>query len=212
MKLLICDDHSLVSEGIELMLQNSSETFEIHIVTSGKEALQFLQSTTIDVLILDISMPEMDGLNVLDALNDLELSMNVLMLTMHNQIEYIKNAMQKGAKGYILKNTSKEMLIEAIHKVGKGETFVDQRLTNILINDLTNVPKIETIKNVKLTPREIEVLKLVAQNKKTKEIAQLLFVSVNTVQSHKKNLYSKLNIHSVSELVNYAIKHGFVEL
>lgn len=212
MKLLICDDHSLVSEGIELMLQNSSETFEIHIVTSGKEALQFLQSNTVDVLILDISMPEMDGLDVLDALNDLERNIHVLMLTMHNQIEYIKKAMQKGAKGYILKNTSKEMLIEAIHKVGKGETFVDDRLTSILINDLTDVPKTEKVQNVKLTPREIDVLKLVAQNKKTKEIAELLFVSANTVQSHKKNLYSKLNIHSVSELVSYAYKHGFVEL
>ncbi len=212
MKLLICDDHSLVSEGIELMLQNSSETFEIHIVTSGKEALQFLQSNAVDVLILDISMPEMDGLDVLDALNDQEINIQVLMLTMHNQIEYIKKAMQKGAKGYILKNTSKEMLIEAIYKVGKGETFVDDRLTSILINDLTDVPKTEKVHNVKLTPREIDVLKLVAQNKKTKEIAELLFVSVNTVQSHKKNLYSKLNIHSVSELVNYAIKHGFVEI
>ncbi|WP_430408817.1 response regulator [Kordia sp.] len=212
MKLLICDDHSLVSEGIELMLQNSSETFEIHIVTSGKDALQFLQSNTIEVLILDISMPEMDGLDVLDAINEKKFNTNVLMLTMHNQIAYIKKAMQKGAKGYILKNTSKEMLIEAIHTVGKGETYVDSRLTNILINDLTETPKTQKVVTVKLTPREIDVLKLIAQNKKTKEIAEILFISVNTVQSHKKNLYSKLNIHSVSELVNYAIKYGFVEL
>ncbi|QHI35471.1 Oxygen regulatory protein NreC [Kordia antarctica] len=212
MKLLICDDHSLVSEGIELMLQNSSETFEIHIVTSGKEALQFLQAQSVDVLILDISMPEMDGLEVLDALKAKELVVHVLMLTMHNQIEYIKKAMSKGAKGYILKNTSKEMLIEAIHKVGKGESFVDSRLTTILLDDLTDVPTTEKSKNVKLTPREIDVLKLIAQNKKTKEIAALLFISVNTVQSHKKNLYSKLNIHSVSELVNYAFLNGFVEI
>jgi DNA-binding NarL/FixJ family response regulator len=212
MKLLICDDHNLISEGIELMLQNSSETFEIHIVTSGKAALQFLQTKVIDVLILDISMPEMDGLEVLDALKEKELIINVLMLTMHNQIEYIKKAMSKGAKGYILKNTSKEMLIEAIHKVAKGETFIDSRLTTILIDDLTDVPKTQKVADVKLTPREIDILKLIAQNKKTKEIAELLFISVNTVQSHKKNLYSKLNIHSVSELVNYAFQHGFVEV
>lgn len=212
MKLLICDDHNLISEGIELMLQNSSETFEIHIVTAGKAALQFLQTQSVDVLILDISMPEMDGLEVLDALNAQELVVHVLMLTMHNQIEYIKKAMSKGAKGYILKNTSKEMLIEAIHKVAKGETFVDSRLTTILIDDLKEVPKTRKTEIVKLTPREIDILKLIAQNKKTKEIAALLFISVNTVQSHKKNLYSKLNIHSVSELVNYAFQHGFVEV
>jgi DNA-binding NarL/FixJ family response regulator len=212
MKLLICDDHNLISEGIELMLQNSLETFEIHIVNSGKLALQFLQKQSVDVLILDISMPEMDGLEVLDAIQSQELTVHALMLTMHNQIEYIKKAMSKGAKGYILKNTSKEMLIEAIHKVAKGETYVDSRLTSILIDDLTETPKPEKTAAVKLTPREIDILKLIAQNKKTKEIAELLFISVNTVQSHKKNLYSKLNIHSVSELVTYAFQHGFVEI
>lgn len=212
MKLLICDDHNLISEGIELMLQNSAETFEIHIVTSGKAALQFLQTKVIDVLILDISMPEMDGLEVLDALKAQERTLNVLMLTMHNQIEYIKKAMSKGAKGYILKNTSKEMLIEAIHTVGNGETFIDSRLTTILIDDLTDEPKVPKVAPVKLTPREIDILKLITQNKKTKEIAEVLFISVNTVQSHKKNLYSKLNIHSVSELVSYAFQHGFVEV
>ncbi|MBC8757392.1 response regulator transcription factor [Kordia sp. YSTF-M3] len=212
MKLLICDDHNLISEGIELMLQNSSEVFEIHIVNSGKAALQFLQKQLVAVLILDISMPEMDGLDVLDALNANELSVHVLMLTMHNEIEYIKKAMSKGAKGYILKNTSKEMLIDAIQKVAKGEIYVDSRLTSILIDDLTETPKAKKTSTVKLTPREIDILKLIAQNKTTKEIAEILFITVNTVQSHKKNLYSKLNIHSISELVTYAFQHGFVEI
>lgn len=212
MKLLICDDHNLISEGIELMLQSSSESFEIHMVTSGKAALQFLQSNPIDVLILDISMPEMDGLDVLDELNTQNCTVKVLMLTMHNQIDYIKKAMQKGASGYILKNTSKKMLIEAIQKVGNGETFLDSRLTTILLHDITNKPKKETSESIHLTEREKEVLKLIARNKKTKEIAATLFISINTVQSHKKNIYSKLNIHSVAELVRYAVKHGFVEL
>ena len=212
MKLLICDDHNLISEGIELMLQSSSESFEIHMVTSGKAALQFLQLNTIDVLILDISMPEMDGLDVLQELTAQNHSVKVLMLTMHNQIDYIKKAMQKGANGYILKNTSKAMLIEAIQKVANGETFLDSRLTNLLLNDITEKSKTETSENIHLTEREKEVLKLIAQNKKTKEIGEELFISINTVQSHKKNIYSKLNIHSVAELVRYAVKHGFVEL
>jgi DNA-binding NarL/FixJ family response regulator len=209
--LLLCDDHNLVSEGIAVMLQ-SEDYYEIQIVTSGRHALQQIQNQQVDVLILDISMPGMSGLDVLDALTEGEIPQNVLMLTMHDQVKYIKKAIEKGAKGYVLKSTSKEMLIDAIQKVAKGENFYDPRLTTILLNDSEEKSTKKQSELVKLTPREIDILKLIAQNKKTKEIADILFISVNTVQSHKKNLYSKLNIHSVSELVTYAFQHGFVEL
>ena len=198
LQLLLCDDHNLVSEGIAIMLQSEAH-YEIHIVTSGRQALQFLQQQHVDVLILDISMPEMSGLDVLDALNAQETPQNVLMLTMHDQVNYIKKAIEKGAKGYVLKSTSKEMLIDAIQKVAQGTNFYDPRLTTILLNDSQETSQKKQSEQVKLTPREIDILKLIAQNKKTKEIADILFISVNTVQSHKKNLYSKLNIHSVSE-------------
>jgi two-component system nitrate/nitrite response regulator NarL len=211
LQLLLCDDHNLVSEGIAIMLQSEAH-YEIHIVTSGRQALQFLQQQHVDVLILDISMPEMSGLDVLDALNTKEIPQNVLMLTMHDQVNYIKKAIEKGAKGYVLKSTSKEMLIDAIQKVAEGINFYDPRLTTILLNDSQETSQKKQSEQVKLTPREIDILKLIAQNKKTKEIADILFISVNTVQSHKKNLYSKLNIHSVSELVTYAFQHGFVEV
>ena len=132
--ILLCDDHNLVSEGIAVMLQ-SKDYFDIHIVTSGKQALQYLQTHEIDVLILDISMPEMSGLQVLDSLAEKEISQNVLMLTMHDQVKYIKEAIAKGAKGYVLKSTDKTMLIEAIEKVVNGEHFYDSRLTKILATD-----------------------------------------------------------------------------
>lgn len=209
-QLLICDDHNLVSEGIAVMLE-SENSYNIHIVTSGKQAMQHLHNHEVHVLILDISMPEMDGLAVLDALKEQNISQNVLMLTMHDQGKYIKKSIEKGAKGYVLKSTSKGMLIEAIQKVNNGENFYDPRLTEILLNT-SEESKNKQATHVKLTPREIDILKLIAQNKKTKEIAELLFISVNTVQSHKKNLYSKLNIHSVSELVTYAFQHRFIEL
>ncbi|MEM6721423.1 MAG: response regulator transcription factor [Bacteroidota bacterium] len=209
--LLLCDDHNLVSEGIAIMLQNEN-LYEIHMVTSGKQALQHLQTNEVDVLILDISMPEMTGLDVLDALQEAEIPQNVLMLTMHEQVNYIKEAIAKGAKGYVLKSTSKTMLVEAIQKVAQGQNFYDPRLTTLLLNDSQATSQKKQIEKVKLTPREIDILKLIAQNKKTKEIADMLFISVNTVQSHKKNLYSKLNIHSVSELVAYAFRCGFVEV
>ena len=211
LQLLICDDHNLVSEGIAVMLQ-SEHRYEIHIVTSGKQALQHIQAHKIDVLILDISMPEMSGLDVLDALKEAGISQNVLMLTMHDQVKFIKDAIAKGAIGYVLKSTSKTMLMEAIQKVANGENFYDPRLTAILLNDPKEASQKKQAELVKLTPREIDILKLIAQNKKTKEIAEILFISVNTVQSHKKNLYSKLNIHSVSELVTYAFRCGFVEI
>ena len=188
MKLLICDDHSLVAEGIELMLQRDTTTYEIHLVTSGVAALNFLKQKQVDVLLLDISMPKMSGLEVLNEIKLLNINVNVLMLTMHNEIKYIKEALANGAKGYVLKTTSKSILTEAIDKVANGETYIDDTLTSVLINNLIERPNLKKVEAIKLTPREIDILKLIAQNKKTKEIATLLFISLNTVQSHKKKL------------------------
>ena len=134
LQLLLCDDHNLVSEGIVIMLQ-SEDRYDIEIVTSGKQALQHIQLHTINVLILNISVPEMDGLEVLDAFKEFENPPNVLMLTMHEQVKCIKGAIVKGATGYVLKSTSKSMLMDAIEKVAEGENFYDPRFTNILLNN-----------------------------------------------------------------------------
>ncbi len=210
-KLVICDDHVLISEGIELMLQNEPDISVERIVSSGKEAIDFLkENDDIDLMILDISMPDMDGLLVLDELQRLELNTKVLILTMHDKIDYIRNAVKKGVKGYLLKSTESNKLIKAVKKIVDGETYFDQKLTEILMSDLVEESDEKPKGKIQLTSREMDILKLLVKGKKTKEIADFCFISINTVQTHKKNIYSKLNIHSVSELINYAYKHNYI--
>jgi DNA-binding NarL/FixJ family response regulator len=200
-RLLICDDHRLIAEGMELMLDQESEIEVAQIVESGREAIEFLQSNTVDILILDLSMPEMTGLEVLEALERLQLKVKTLILTMHDQEELIQRVVKKNIQGYVFKNTNQEKLIHAIQQIAKGYTFFDEEVLRILMN------KNHQNKN-ELTPREKDIMKLLVEGKKVKEIADLRFISTNTVLSHKKNIYSKLNVHSVAELIHYAHNRG----
>jgi DNA-binding NarL/FixJ family response regulator len=146
-------------------------------------------------------MPEMTGLEVLEALERLQLKVKTLILTMHDQEELIQRVVKKNIQGYVFKNTNQEKLIHAIQQIAKGYTFFDEEVLRILMN------KNHQNKN-ELTPREKDIMKLLVEGKKVKEIADLRFISTNTVLSHKKNIYSKLNVHSVAELIHYAHNRG----
>ena len=210
-RILVCDDHILVAEGIELMLQQEPEIYVAQLVTSGKAAIAYLETSShIDLLILDVSMPDMDGIQVLEHIQLIRHPVPVLILTMHEQLAMVKTALQKGAQGYLLKNASKEKLLHAIKKIAGGGSYFDDTLALGLIKHLKGT-KVADAPSTKLTPREIEVLKLMVRDKKTNEIASLCFISVNTVLTHKKNIYSKLNIHSVAELVHYAYKNNYLD-
>ena len=210
-KLLICDDHILVAEGIELMLGDEPNLKVSKIVSSGKDAVNYLlEHNEIDVLILDLSMKNMNGIEVLKELNFHSIKTKVLILTMHDDIENIKKAMANGANGYLLKSTNKEKFVIAIQKIIKGETFMDQQLTATLLNEINNKPKKINTNTIELTKRENDILKLIVKSKKTKDIAEELFISVNTVLSHRKNIYSKFHVHSVSELISYVYKHKYL--
>lgn len=210
--LLICDDHILVSEGIELMIQNEADLTVRKVVSSGKEALDYLsRPNEIDIIILDLSMPDMNGNQVLQTIRSLDIDVKVLILTMHENLEHLKKAMDLGAEGYLLKNTNKGLLIKVLKIIAEGGSFVDRELTEKLVHDLNRKPKIKLIDTITLTERELDILKLIVKNYRTKEIADSLFISVNTVQSHKKNIYSKFNVHSVSELITFVYENKYLE-
>ena len=209
--LMICDDHVLVSEGIELMIQNEDDLIVRKVVSSGQEALDYLKMPNeIDVLILDLSMPDMGGNEVLQMIRSMSISVKVLILTMHDNVEHLKKAMALNADGYLLKNTNKKLLAKVLRIIAEGGNFIDHKLTEKLILDANKKPKPSIVKTVKLTERELDILKLIVKNYRTKEIADELFISVNTVQSHKKNIYSKFDVHSVSELITYVYENNYL--
>jgi len=199
-RLLICDDHLLIAEGIELMLDQESDIEVVKIVDSGMDAIEFLKHETVDIFILDLSMPVMNGLEVLDELERLSIQVKTLILTMHDKEELIRQVVKKSIQGYVLKNTNQAQLIHAIREINRGYTFFDQEVLKVLMKKESTTQEV-------LTSREEDIMKLLVKGKKVKEVAELLFISVNTVLSHKKNIYSKLNVHSISELIHYAHNH-----
>lgn len=199
-RILICDDHVLIAEGIELMLDSEPDIEVVKIADTGKEAVSFLRNEEIDILILDLSMPNMNGVEVLNELERLSIQTKVLILTMHDRLDLMREVMKKSIYGYVLKNTNQEKLIRAIKEISDGRKFFDEQVVSILMSNYGD-------EKSQLTEREKDILNLLVQGKKTKEIADMCFISVNTVLSHKKNIYSKLNVHSVSELINYTYKN-----
>jgi len=209
--LMICDDHILVSEGIELMIQNEEDLIVRKVVSSGQDALNYLSKPNeIDIIILDLSMPDMNGNEVLQMIRSMSIDVKVLILTMHDNVDHLKKAMSLGAEGYLLKNTNKKLLVKVLRIIADGGSFIDHKLTEKLIHDINNKPKASIIKTVTLTEREMDILKLIVKNYRTKEIADALYISVNTVQSHKKNIYSKFDVHSVSELITYVYENDYL--
>lgn len=206
-KLVICDDHHLVAEGIQLMLQDQKDIEIVGMTFSGTEALALLQKETVDILILDISMPQMDGITVLKTLQNNNSNTKVLILTMHDQTKYIEAVIAYDAAGYLLKNSSKKRFLQAIKRIANGEKYYDEAIMPKLVNALQQPLKQKNEAESLLTSRELDIVKLIVKGNSTKKIAEELFISVNTVLSHRKNIYSKLNVHSVSELMQYVFKH-----
>ena len=158
-RLLICDDHRLIAEGMELMLDQEAEIKVVQIVESGREAIEFLQSNKVDVLILDLSMPEMTGLEVLDELERSQIKVKTLILTMHDQEELVRKVIKKNIQGYVLKNTNQEKLIHAIQEIAKGYTFYDNEVLRIIMDKSSKDDN-------ELTPREKDIMKLFVEGKK----------------------------------------------
>ena len=183
------------------MLDQEAEIKVVQIVESGREAIEFLQSNKVDVLILDLSMPEMTGLEVLDELERSQIKVKTLILTMHDQEELVRKVIKKNIQGYVLTNTNQEKLIHAIQEIAKGYTFYDNEVLRIIMDKSSKDDN-------ELTPREKDIMKLLVEGKKVREIADLLFISTNTVLTHKKNIYGKLHVHSVAELIHYAHNHN----
>lgn len=203
---MLADDHALVQEGLASILQLDPELEVIATVSDGQQAIDQLALCTPDVLLMDIRMPNLHGIDATRIVAQQYPNVKVLILSMHENSNYIVNALKAGAKGYLLKTSSSSELINAIKTVYNGQRYVSQELSFNILNDIAPNSDVIEISN-----RERQVLICVAQGLMNKEIAAQLHISVRTVEVHRFNLKKKLKIDNSAGLVRYAIDQGFIQ-
>jgi DNA-binding NarL/FixJ family response regulator len=209
--IMIADDHKMVREGIRQLLELDGEIKVIAEADDGIQCMELLEKTEQkpDVLLLDINMPKKNGLDVLKELKKQESRQKVLILTLHNEIEYLLKAMEIGVDGYVMKDSDSCVLKQAIFRVCRGERYIQPSLTPYLNLKLD---KKKEKKLDDLTRREMEVLKLVAKGMFNKEIADKLSISEKTVKNHVSSIFKKINVSDRTQAAVYAIKNNYVDL
>jgi DNA-binding NarL/FixJ family response regulator len=211
-KIIIADDHQIVRDGIKKYLGNDTDFNLLLEAANGREVLDFLQENDTDVILSDLNMPVMDGLELTEKVVKNHPDSKVIILTMMDEPHYIKKLMGCGAEGYLFKNSGVEEVKQAIRKVAAGETYmsseVTESLTNYVIKRKQSNPKYNKFGyHVELTDRELEVLELIIQEYTNQEIADKLFISVRTVDAHKRHMIEKTGSRNLAGLIMYAIMH-----
>lgn len=206
-RLLLVDDHTIFIDGLKLLLSGSALVEVVSTALSTAEALKQLQTLQFDVVITDLNMPEEDGISLIRQAGRLYPQLRFIALTMIDDAGSVVETLDAGADAYLLKNTSLQELLRAIETVSEGNSFVSPAINNLMIAQLRRQQNKE--EHV-LTRRELEVLQQVSNGKTSKEIAELLNLSLDTIKFHRKNILSKLNQPNTAALVNYAIEHRLV--
>ncbi|MEM8897733.1 MAG: response regulator transcription factor [Bacteroidota bacterium] len=210
--ILIVDDHQVLADGIKALISEEPEFKVVNHTSSGKETLDYLdEKPDIDLILLDINLPDTSGIDLCKTIIEKYQIAHILALTMHHESEIISKMIKAGAKGYLLKNTSREELFNAIHKVHKGESYLSQAVTERLLQGMQNKPVQGGTFIQKLTRREKEILKLIIDELTTEEIATKLFISPTTVISHRKSLLRKVNAKNTAGLVRAAYEHNLLD-
>lgn len=208
---MIADDHLMVREGIKQILELDGDIRVNAEAGDGRECVDTLDENSTDVLLLDINMPRMNGLQVLQYLREKKAKVKVLILTIHNEIEYLLRAVDIGVDGYVLKDSDSTVLKKAIFTINGGETFIQPELTPMLRKRLDDKSS-KSKGGDSLTKREIEVLELLAEGLFNKEIAYNLNISEKTVKNHVSNIFKKINVSDRTQAAVYAIKHNIVDI
>lgn len=213
--ILIVDDHSIVREGLQNLLLSKLHIDKIDQASDGLEALNKVKAQFYDYVIMDISMPNMNGIEATKEILNLHPKTKIITLSMHSDKHYVLESLKAGAKAFLLKDCAFEELIVALKTVKEGKLFLSAKINDIVIQEfITNTPNPSNEKMAfqLLTAREREVLKLLAEGNSTKEMASKLELSIKTIENHRQQIMEKLNIHSIAELTKYAIKEGLTSL
>ncbi len=207
-KILLADDHTIVRQGLKLIISSHADLQVIGEAANGREVLELAEKLKPDLILMDVAMPELNGIEATRRLHQISPRTKVLVLSMHKEAVYVREILKAGARGYILKDAIDTELISAIQSVARGDGYISPAVSGTLLSDyrqnITNPLDL-------LSSREREVLQLIAEGKTNKEVATRLNLSVYTVDSHRGKIMEKLNLHSTGELVRFAMKQGLVD-
>ena len=209
-RLAIIDDHAVVLDGLKTML-NAFENLEVvYTSQSGHQLLEHFQSDVPDVLLMDIQMPDINGIDLCKQITKQHPSVKIIAFTSFDDSNYVKQIFRSGAKGYLLKNSDKQTIVKAVETVMQNEEYMDDAIKKILLQESITGQR-RSIFEVPLTKREKEILKLIADGLSSQEIANKLFISLRTVETHRLNLNQKLDVKNTAGLVKEALKRGFID-
>jgi len=212
-RIVLADDHVMFRQGLKRILEERSDLEVVGEVDCGLELLKLLERLVPDLIILDISMPNLRGLEAIHEIKMSHPEVRILVLTMHKDQEYLHQAITAGAEGYLLKEDADAELFSAIDRVRRGRIYVSPKLSEGVTEDWVKMSRGDhkpSFEPEKLTTREREVVKLIAEGKSSKEVGDLLFISVRTVEHHRANIMEKLNLKNTADLVKYAVQKGYV--
>ena len=212
-RIVLADDHVMFRQGLKRILEGRSDLEVVGEVNCGLELLKLLERLVPDLIILDISMPNLRGLEAIHEIKMSHPEVRILVLTMHKDQEYLHQAITAGAEGYLLKEDADAELFSAIDRVRRGRIYVSPKLSEGVTEDWVKMSRGDhkpSFEPEKLTTREREVVKLIAEGKSSKEVGDLLFISVRTVEHHRANIMEKLNLKNTADLVKYAVQKGYV--
>lgn len=211
--ILIVDDHSLVRQGLKQILELESDLEIIGQAGDGEDAIQKVQQLKPDIVLLDINMPKLNGIQTLRRLKDIDRTIKVIMLTFHEDQEYLFETINLGANGYVLKDAESEGLIQAVRDVFKGSSYIHPSLASGLVKEFNKVDILKGDSDrTKLTRREYEVLTLIAEGLNNREIASSLFISEKTVKNHVSNIFKKINVNDRTQAAIYAYKQNIKKI
>jgi two-component system, NarL family, response regulator NreC len=211
-RILLADDHTVMRRGLRLLIESQPEFSVVAEASDGRQAVQQAEATMPDVAVMDIAMPNLSGIEAAQRIATAQPNTAIVILSMHSDEGYVLRALKVGAKGYLLKDSAEGDLIEAIKAVHQGKTFFSPEISKMLVEDYVREIRTRGAEDAYdlLTSREREILQLLAERKSNKEIALALNISVYTIETHRRNLHEKLNLHSLAELILYAVRKGII--
>jgi DNA-binding NarL/FixJ family response regulator len=213
MRILLADDHQIVREGLRSMLNQHADMEVVAEAADGRRAVELAQELNPDVVVMDVGMPGLNGIEATRQITMKEPDAKIVALSMHSDRRFMGEMLKAGAKGYLLKDGAFEELATAIRSVASDKVYLSPKIADVVVDDyVRHQGQTEPSAFAKLTPREREVLQLMAEGRATKEIAMDLRVSIKTVETHRRQIMEKLNIYSVAELTKYAIREGLTSL
>jgi len=214
-KILVADDHEIVRQGLRALLETQPGWQVVGEAVDGRDAVDKTKRLQPDVAVLDVSMPNLNGLEATRQIRKASPETEVLILTMHDSEQLVREVLEAGARGYVLKSDAGRELVTAVETVRKKKPYFTSRVSEIVLDGYlhagTRADAFNAPRAVRLSPREREIVQLLAEGKSNKEVAVALHISVKTAETHRTNLMRKLDLHSISELVRYAIRNKMVE-